>query len=309
MNKTEGTEMKAVVLTAYGDSSKLELRDVPAPVVGASEIVVRMVGAGINPIDWKLRNGALQKMMPLELPAILGRDVAGEVLEVGSEVTDFAVGDRVMGLVNKGYAQLVVGRADAWAKVPETLDLVEAAALPLALLTGAQLVEDAVAPREGDVVLVTGATGSVGRVAVFVAKQRGAKVWAGVRRSQKAEATKLGAEGIVALDDDSDIAELPVLDAIADTVGGETIAKILGRLKPGGKIGSIVGEPPGAKERGFVVQGMFAHPDAKRLTELARAVAALDLVIPIAKKLPLSMAREGQDLAEGHAGGKIVLMG
>lgn len=301
--------MKAVVLTAYGDSSELELRDVPAPVLGASDILVRMVGAGINPIDWKLRSGAYQKKMPLELPAILGRDVSGEVLEIGSEVDGFAVGERVMGLVNRGYAALVVAPADSWAKVPETLDFVEAAALPLALLTGAQLVEEAVAPRKGDVVLVTGATGSVGRVAVFVAKQRGAKVWAGVRRSQKAEATKLGAEGIVALDDESDLAELPELDAIADTVGGEALSQVIGKLKPGGKIGSVVGEPSGAKELGFVVNGLFAHPDAKRLTELARAVAALDLVIPIAKKLPLSMAREGHDLAEGHTGGKIILMG
>ncbi len=301
--------MKAIVLTGYGDVEKLEGRDLPDPTVGPNEIKVRVAGASINPIDWKLRSGALRAWMPLEFPAILGRDASGEVVEVGPGVTTFKIGDRVMGLVNAGYAQLVVAAADAWAQVPAKLNIVDAGALPLVLLTGAQLVDEAVKPREGDVVLVTGAVGSVGRVAVFAAKARGAKVWAGVRGKQRADAAKLGADGVVALDDDSEIGRLPPLDGVADTVGGGTLSTLLGMVKTGGTIGCVAGEPAGAKERGLVVHAMRVHADARRLAELGQAVAEGRLVIPIAKKLPLAQAREAQKLAESSPGGKVVLIG
>jgi NADPH:quinone reductase-like Zn-dependent oxidoreductase len=268
-----------------------------------------MAGASINPVDWKLRSGVLKTIMPLVFPAVLGRDASGEVVEVGPGVTRFKVGDRVMGLVNGAYAEFVVAPTEAWAAVPAKMDLVDAAALPLVLLTGAQLVEDAVQPRKGDVVLVTGAVGSVGRAAVFVAKANGARVWAGVRGAQEVEAAKLGADGVVSLDSDAEVAKLPLLDAIADTVGGPTLARAFGRLKPGAIIGSVVGEPAGAKERGFVVRGGMTHPDAARLSALAQAVADGKLVIPIVKRLPLAQAREAQALAEHHAGGKVILMG
>lgn len=301
--------MKAVVLTAYGDVNNLEMRDLPEPSAGANEIKVRMAGASINPVDWKLRSGALQAMMPLALPAVLGRDASGEVVSVGPGVTRFKVGARVMGLVMGAYAEFVVASADAWTAVPAKLDLVDAAALPLILLTGAQLIDEAVRPRPGDVVLVTGAVGSVGRVAVFAAKARGAKVWAGVRSTQKLAAASLGADGVVALDVDAEIASLPPLDAIADTIGGPTLAKLFGKLKAGGTIGSVVGEPAGAFSRGFVVRGGMAHPDPERLASLAIAVAEGKLIIPIAKRLPLSQAGAAQTLAEGHSGGKVILIG
>jgi NADPH:quinone reductase-like Zn-dependent oxidoreductase len=306
-NHPEEPIMKAVVLTAYGDVDKLELRDIPEPRPGANQIKVRMAGASLNPVDWKLRSGALQKMMPLELPAVLGRDVSGEVVEVGPGVTAFKPGAKVMGLVMGGYAELVVAAVDAWAEVPAELDLVDAAAIPLVGLTGSQLILEAVKPKRGDTVLVTGAVGGVGRAAVFTARAAGVKVWAGVRANQVAEAAELGAEGVVALDERASVERLPQLDAIADTVGGEAVAKVLGKVKPGGTIGSVVGPPAGAKERGLVVNAILAHPDAKRLAELGRAVAEGKLSIPIAKRFPLAQAREAQELAESHVGGKVLL--
>jgi NADPH:quinone reductase-like Zn-dependent oxidoreductase len=299
--------MKTVVLTGYGDVDKLEVREVPEPKPGPNEIKVRMAGASINPIDLKIRKGAVKDWMPLELPTILGSDVSGQVVEVGPGVTAFKIGARVMGLVKHGYAEFVVGPVEAWAEVPAKIDLVDAAALPVVLNTGGQLIDEAVQAREGQLVLVTGAAGSVGRVAVFVAKSRGARVLAGVRARQKAEAAKLGADGVVALDDDAEISKLPQLDAIADTVGGPTTGKLLGKVKPGGTIGSVVGEPPGAKERGLVVRPMVSHPDPKLMARLAQAVADGKLVIPIAKKLPLSQAREAHKLAESGIGGKVIL--
>ena len=213
-----------------------------------------------------------------------------------------------MGRITETYAELVVGPVDAWAEVPAGIALVDAAALPLVLLTGAQLIEEAVQAREGQVVLVTGATGSVGRVAVFVAKARGATTYAGVRAKYKAEAAKLGADRVVILDDDREIAALPPLDGIADTVGGETTQKLLPKVKAGGAIGSVVGEPKGAKERGLVVRAFMAHSDAKRLAELGAAVAAGKLVVPIAVRLPFEQAGQAQNLAAQGAGGKVILV-
>ena len=299
--------MKAVVLTAYGDTDKLTLRDVPDPQVGPNQVKVRMAGAGINPIDWKLRTGVYQAFMPLEFPAILGRDAAGQVIEVGAGVTSIKVGARVLGRVDAAYAELVVAPSEAWAEVPATMSLADAGALPLVLLTGAQLVEDAINPRAGDRMLVTGALGGVGRVAVFTAKARGATVYAGVRGAQRAQAAKLGADVVVALDDAAEVAALPPLDSVADTVGGETIKKLFDRLKPGGTIGTVVGDPAGASARGLVVRAMMTHADTRRLGELARAVAEGQLVIPIAKRFPLGQAAEAQKVAEKGAGGKVIL--
>ena len=301
--------MKAVVLNAYGDVNSLEFKNFPEPQIGANEIKVRMAGAGLNPIDWKLRSGAYKTMMPLELPTILGRDVSGTVVELGSGVTGFKVGDRVMGLVMGGYAELVVAATSAWAAVPSKMDLVDAAALPLVLLTGSQLIDEALQPKKGDVVLITGALGGVGRTAVFAAKNRGATVWAAVRGSQMLEAGKLGAAGVVSLDDDADIARLPLLDGIADTVGGPTIAKLLTKVKPKGTIASVVGEPAGAKALGLVVRAIMTHADAAQLGTLAQAVADGRFVIPIATKFPLAEARAAQTLAANHAGGKVLLTG
>jgi NADPH:quinone reductase-like Zn-dependent oxidoreductase len=301
--------MKAVVLIAYGDVDKLELREMPDPKADANAIVIRMAGASINPVDWKMRSGAAKERFPVDFPGILGRDASGEVIEVGKGVSSFAVGDRVLGLVHRAYAELVTAPADSWAKIPDGLDIAEAGALPLVLLTGAQLIEEAVDPSKGDTVLVTGAAGSVGRAAVYAAKLRGARVWAGVRGAQRAQAASLGADGVVALDDDADIAKLPRLDSIADTVGGDALKKLYGKLKPGGVLGSVLGEPPDSKERGIVVHAIMAHPVAATLAKYAAAVAEKKLVIPIAQKFPLAQAREAQTRAEKHAGGKVLLLG
>jgi NADPH:quinone reductase-like Zn-dependent oxidoreductase len=299
--------MRAIVLTGYGDVDKLEVRNVPEPSVGPGEVKVRVTASSVNPVDLKLRSGVYRQTRPLEFPAILGRDASGEVVAVGTGVRSIRVGEKVLGLVNGAYAEYVVDKEDAWAEVPASMDPVDAAALPLVTLTGTQLIEEAVRPRSGEVILVTGAVGSVGRSAVLAARTLGARVLAGVRRSQQEAAAKLNVD-LVALDDDSAIARLPQLDSIADTVGGQTIQKLLGKVRTGGVIGSVLGEPPGAKEHGLVVRAHRVHPDGGRLAELARAVAEGKLVIPIARKFALAEIREAHTLAERGAGGKVVLL-
>jgi NADPH:quinone reductase-like Zn-dependent oxidoreductase len=301
--------MRAVVLPEYGPPSALQVQTLDDPKPGPNEILVRVAGASLNPVDWKQRSGALRQFMPLTLPAVLGRDVAGTVAAMGPGVSAFAVGDRVLGRVpGGGYAELVVAPVDAWAVAPAALNLADAGALPLVLLTGAQLAEEATDARAGETILVTGATGSVGRVAVYAAKQRGAKVYAGVRAKHRAEAAKLGADAVVAIDDDKEIGGLPMLDGLADTVGGETASKLLSKLKPGGKLGTAVGEPAGARERGFQVKSFLTHSDPKRLGELAQAVADGKLIVPIAKRFSLAEAAAAHELGEKHVDGKVLLV-
>jgi NADPH:quinone reductase-like Zn-dependent oxidoreductase len=298
--------MRAVVLTGYGGVEKLELREVPEPTPGPGELKVRVAASSVNPIDWKLRSGAYRERSPLELPAILGRDAAGEVVACGPGAASFQVGDKVLGLVNRAYAEYVVDKENAWAALPAGLDIVDAAALPLVVLTGTQLIDEAVRPRPGEVVLVTGAVGSVGRAAVFAARLRGAEVIAGVRASQREEARSLHVD-LLALDDEGELQRVPRLDAIADTVGGETLQKLLDKVKAGGTIGSVLGEPPGARERGLAARAHLSHPDSRRLAALAEAVAQGKLTIPIARHVALADIRAAHTLAERGAGGKVVL--
>lgn len=302
--------MKAVVLYEYGDVDQLQFKtDQPEPPFGLNEVRVRVRATSINPIDYKLRSGAARNRMPLEFPAILGRDLAGEIVDVGHDVTGLTQGMRVMALAWGTYAEFTTAKAEILAPIPDKLSFEQAAALPLVLTTGSQLIERAVKVQSGWTILVTGAVGSVGRTAVYVARQHGAHVIAGVKASQREEAQKLGAGRVVALDDDSDIATLRGLDAIADTVGGATIGKLLGTLKPGGVLGSVLGEPEAAKGKDIKVQPIMAQPDASRLYELADAVARGEFTIPIAKTFRLEEARQAQDFAEHqHPNGKVLLV-
>jgi NADPH:quinone reductase-like Zn-dependent oxidoreductase len=302
--------MKAVVLNEYGDVNQLKfVNDQQEPPLGPGEVRVRVRATSINPIDWKLRSGAARNRMPLTFPAILGRDLAGEVADVGSDVTGFQKGMRVMALAFGTYAEFTTVRADVLAPIPDKLSFEQAAALPLVLTTGSQLIERAVKVQPGWTILVTGALGGVGRTAVHVARKHGAHVIAGVKGSQREEAQKLGAERVVAIDDEKEIASLHDLDAIADTVGGETIAKLLGALKSGGVLGSVLGEPEAAKGKDIEVAALMAQPDASRLHELAEDIARGEFTIPIAKKFPLEEACQAQDFAENqHPAGKVLLI-
>jgi NADPH:quinone reductase-like Zn-dependent oxidoreductase len=300
--------MRAALLTQYGDVDKLEIRDVPEPEPGPGEVKVRVAASSINPIDYWMRSGRLQDRFPLVLPAILGKDASGEVVAVGRGVAALRVGSRVLGLASGAHAEYVVASEQAWAELPPSLDLVDAAALPLVALTGWQLIDEAVRPRAGDVVLVTGALGGVGRAAVYAAVARGAKVLAGVRRQRKGDARKLDVVDTIALDDDGEIERMPQLDSIANAMTpGPTLQRLLDKVKPGGTIGSVTGEPAGAKERGLVVRGHVVHPDPAKLAELARAAAESSLVIPIAMRVPLAQIREAHSMAEKGAEGKVVL--
>ncbi len=301
--------MKAIVLHQYGGPEQLHYEDAETPKYGDAEVLVRVKATSVNPIDFKLRSGEAKARMPLELPAILGRDLAGEVVEFGRNVTGFPKGMRVMALTNGTYAEYTVARADVLAPIPESLAFEKAAALPLVVTTGSQLIERAVKPQRGQTVLVTGALGGVGRTAVHVARKHGVRVLAGVRSNEKDKAAELSADGVVALDNEDEIGRLHDLDAIADTVGGTTIQRLLKSIRVGGVLGSVLGVPAGAQNYKIHVEPMMAVPDASRLYELADEFARGEFSIPIARTMKLQDAGEAQQLAEnGGVGGKIILV-
>jgi NADPH:quinone reductase-like Zn-dependent oxidoreductase len=299
--------MKAVVIDGFGGVDQLHIQNVDDPPVGRGEVLVRVRATSVNPVDLKIRSGSAAKRMGVELPAILGRDLAGEVVRAGDGVVGFSPGQRVMGLANGTYAELTTAKADVLAPIPDKLSFEQAAALPLVLLTGAQLIERAIKVQPGWTVLILGAVGSVGRSAVHVALQHGAKVIAGVRASQMEEAQSLGVQQVISTDDEKQLEKLHDLDAVADTVGGPTAARALKTLKPGGVFGTVLGAPPDANRYNIKVEAFQAQPDASRLYELADDVARGEFTIPIAKTLSLSQIQEAHREAENHPSGKIVL--
>ncbi len=301
--------MKAIVLREYGGPEKLSYEDVADPVAGEGQVLVRVTSASVNPVDYKLRSGVYKDFMPLTFPAILGNDFSGVVREVGAGVTGFAAGDKVMGVAGSSYAELVAANANAITKVPEGLDPVEAAALPVVTLTGEQMITLGTGVKARETVLITGALGSVGRSAVWTAKKAGAMVIAGVRGSQVKAAGALGVDQVLALDDAAALEKLGFVDAVADTVGGPTGEKLLGKVKPGGVFASVVGGPANAKLHPTIrVQSVVMHPDAAMLRILAEAVAAGELVIPIDRMVPLDEAAQAQVAAEKGGIGKILLL-
>ncbi len=303
--------MKAVVLHEYGGPENLKFEDdVPEPQVSGNTVLIAAAAASVNPIDWKLRSGAIQKMFPLTLPAILGRDVSGIVRAVGANVKHFKVGERVLALSNKTYAELVAVDDSEVTHLPDGVDLIDAAAIPLISLTGDQLARIATNVQKGQVVLITGALGGVGRAAVHTAKKMGAQVIAGVRGNQLEDARALGVADVLAIDDDEAIARFPLVDAVADTVGGEIAAKLIARVKPGGSFGYTTGLPEGAAAKNPTVKAtrVGARPDPSKVREFADDVRDGKFVLPIGRRMPLRDAAEAHVLGEKGGIGKIILL-
>ena len=299
--------MKAVQLHGYGSVDQLVYEEIPIPLAGAGEVLVKMASTSVNPIDYKIRRGDMQEIMPLQLPFIPGYDLAGQVVALGEGVTSVKLDAMVMGVTEHTYSDYIVCKAEILAPIPVGLDSSEAGAFPLVLQTGAQLIELGVAPRSGDRLLITGALGSVGRTAVHVAKQHGAHVIAGVRSSQRAEAEKLAVDEVVAVDDEKQLASLAELDAVANTVGRDVIDRLIPHIRKNGVLATVVGRPKSADGRDLQVHEVWSEPDAKRLEALARELARGEFTIPISKRFKLAEIRQAHALAEKGGGGKIVI--
>ncbi|HTA84762.1 MAG TPA: NADP-dependent oxidoreductase [Silvibacterium sp.] len=303
--------MKAVVLHEYGNPENLRFEDnVVEPQVSGDTVLIAAAAASVNPIDWKLRSGMMRNIFPLSFPAILGRDVSGVVRAVGSNVKHFKPGERVLALSNATYAELVAVDDSDLTHLPDGVDLADAAAIPLIALTGDQLVRHATNVQKGQVVLVTGALGNVGRAAVHTAKKIGARVIAGVRGKELDNTRSLGVAGVLAIDDDEAIEKYRLVDAIADTVGGEAAARLIAKIKPGGSFGYTTGLPENAAAQNPTVKftRVLAKPDPSKVREFADDLRDGKFVLPIGRRLPLSSAAEAHALGEKGGIGKILLL-
>jgi NADPH:quinone reductase-like Zn-dependent oxidoreductase len=301
--------MKAIVMNEYGGPDVLNYTNYPDPVPGEGEVLIRVAAASINPVDLMQRSGATKAYFPIEFPGVIGWDLSGTVLKPGSGVKDFEVGDKVFAWAFHTYAELCVVKAAILAKIPDGMDTVDAAALPLVTITGSELISIASGVKAGQTILISGAVGSVARAAVCTAKDKGAVVIAGVRKEQLAEAKTLGVDQIVALNDEAAFNDVPPVDVVANTVRGKTAEQLLGKIKQNGTFASVTGVPDNSKDYPSVRCVAFvSKQDPKTLLYMANAVRDSKLNIPIAKRLPLKQAREGHIIVEKGANGKVLLL-
>ena len=303
--------MKAVVLHEYGGPEKLKFEDnFPDPQTSGDTVLIAAAAASVNPIDWKLRSGMRRKDSPLSFPAILGRDVSGVVRAVGTNVKHFKPGDRVLALSNATYAELVAVDDSDVTHLPGGVNLADAAAIPLISLTGDQLVRLATNVKKEQVVLITGALGSVGRAAVHAAKKIGVQVIAGVRGKELDDARSLGVSEVLAIDDDKVIEKFRLVDAIADTVGGEVAAKLIAKVKQSGSFGytSVLPESVAVQNPAVKITRVLTKPDPSKVREFADDVRDGKFVLPIGRRMPLRDAAEAHVLGEKGGIGKILLL-
>jgi NADPH:quinone reductase-like Zn-dependent oxidoreductase len=309
--------MRAIGVNRWGGRDALELLDVEPPPVAPDGVLLRVRAAGVNPVDYKVREGKLAGGFPYHFPVILGWDAAGVVEEVGPAVTWFKPGDRAYGYCRRHeleygtYAELVTVPEGYLAHMPEGLSFEEAAALPLATLTAHQSLER-LGVRAGEVLFLTGGAGGVGHIAVQLARARGAKVVATGSPPSHEFLREFGAEPV-----DYDAPDVPAqvrghnhgggADAAFDLFGGDGLEQAFASLRPGGRLVSIA-QPPG--ERKHLDTGyIFVRPSGYDLGEHITPLVHEDALRPhIAGTFPLERAADAHaQLEEGHVHGKLVL--
>lgn len=306
--------MKAVCIYRYGGPEVLVYEDAPRPHPGDGEVLVRVHAAGINPVDWKIREGHLKEMLHHTLPLILGWDVSGVVETAGAGLARLKVGDEVYSrpdIARDGaYAEFIVMKESDVALKPKSIDHLHAAALPLAGLTAWQTLFDAAGLAAGQRVLIHAAAGGVGHVAVQLAKWKGAHVIGTAAAKNHEFLRKLGVDQVVDYNTERFEEVVQPVDVVLDTIGGDTQERSWKVLKRGGILVSIAAPPPAATAAAHGVRQafVFTQPNAGQLAEIARLADTEKLKVIVETILPLSDATRGQELSQrGHTQGKIVL--
>lgn len=299
--------MKAALLLAYGDTTKLTYTDIETPVPGPSEVLVRIHASSLNNVETFIRQGYLAQMMPIPLPAVLGIDLAGVVEAVGSGVSGFKPGDRVVGRLpingRGSHAEYAVIAPEGLVALPAGISFETGASLPLVALTGRQAVE-AARVKAGDRVLVTGGVGGVGRSAVQYVRELGATPVAAVLPQHLDAAKSLAGDAIV-IDQANGIAPF---DAVVDTVGGPVAEKAIALAKDGASIAGTAGFPDGSNADGRVqLVSVMSGDNATQLRQIVAATERGDLSIPIARSFHLSELPAAYELLVTRPDGKIVI--
>jgi NADPH:quinone reductase-like Zn-dependent oxidoreductase len=306
--------MKAVCIYSYGGPEVLVYEDAPCPHPGDGEVLIRIHAAGINPVDWKIREGHLKEMLHHTLPLVLGWDVSGVVETLGTGVHRFKVGDEVFSrpdIARDGaYSEFIVIKESEVALKPKSVDHLHAAVLPLAGLTAWQTLFDAAGLSAGQRVLIHAAAGGVGHVAVQLAKWKGAHVIGTAAARNHDFLRQLGVDQVIDYDTERFEDVVQPVDVVLDTMGGEIQTRSWKVVKRGGILVSVVNPPAAevAATHGARQAFVFTQPNAAQLAEIAKLVDAEKLKTIIETTLALSDATRGQELSErGHQRGKIVL--
>lgn len=308
------SSMKAVRIHAYGGADVLAYEDAPRPTAGDGEVLIRVHATSVNPFDCAVRAGYMSAYFNYTLPVILGTDASGVVEEVGAGVTTFKRGDNVYargGVTRDGaYAQYVAAPASDVAAKPKSLDHLHSAAIPHAVLTAWQALFSLANLTQGQTILIHGAAGGVGHLAVQLARWRGAKV-IGTGSRNLDFVRGLGADE--AIDYSATPFENVVsnVDVVLDTVGGDTQQRSWQTLKPGGILVSVVQAPSEEIAQAHGVRGAMVFstpPIGETLTEVARLVDAGQIKPEVSIVLPLQDIRKAHQMVEaGHTRGKLVL--
>lgn len=306
--------MKAVRIHEYGNSDVLTFEDSPMPSITSNEVLVKVVAASVNPVDWKIREGYLKEMISYPMPVTLGWDVSGVVTAVGSDVTRFHVGDSVYSRPdikrNGTYAEYVAIRENEVALKPLTISHNEAASLPLAGITAWEALITTAQVSAGQKVLIHAGSGGVGTLAIQLAKSRGAFVIATTSGKNKALVESLGADQVIDYQTQNFTEVLSNIDVVFDTLGGDIQESSWSVLKKGGILVSIVSPPSEekAKELGVRNAFVFIEPNAYILEQLAKLVEQGELRPIIGAEFALQDIVKAHVLSEsGRTVGKIVL--
>ena len=308
--------MKAVRIKRYGNEEVVELADVERPTPGENQLLVKVRAAAVNPVDWKIRDG-LGEMFGLKLPVILGCEVAGTVEAVSgpspTTINDFVAGDEVygyLGAYSGGYAEYVAAPMSEFVRKPKQIDFNTAASVPVAALTAWQGIFDQGELASGQRVLITGASGAVGSMAVQLAKSKGAYVIGTGSGRNEEFVRKLGADEFIDYKKAKFEDKVGGVDVVFDTVGSDTQERAFRTLKRGGVLVSTVNPPSAekAKEFGVTVAMVMVTPKPDQLTEINRLLESEKLKVRVATVLPLAEVKKAHQLsASGHADGKIIL--
>lgn len=315
------TTMKAIIMRDFGDANQLKMEQVEVPMPGPEEVQIQIAYTAVNPVDWKIRNGLLQKRLPHQFPIIPGWDAAGIVTAVGEKVTQFQLGDDVFAYCRKPviqwgtYAEYICYPAKDVAKKPNNLSFAQAAAIPLAGLTAWQALFDAANLKKHESILIQAGAGGVGSLAIQFAKLAGAYVITTAREQNHEYVRRLGADAIInyhiqpTRDEIKRIAP-DGIDVVFDTLGGEALTESFTYLKPQGRLISIVEIPSPELAAKFQVQAqhVFVSPNGQELQHISDLIQEGKVQpIPI-QEMPLEKAAEAQELnRQGHTQGKIVL--
>jgi NADPH:quinone reductase-like Zn-dependent oxidoreductase len=331
--------VRALVLSGYGGPERTALTEVPQPAPRANELLVRVHAAGLNPVDYKTRAGALKIIHRYPLPIVMGNEFAGVVEAVGQGVTRFAKGERVFARVDKklmgAFADYAVVDENHAARMPASLDFPSAAAVPLAGLTALQALRDELRLHAGDRIFIPGGAGGVGTFAIQLAKHFGADVATTASARGEALVRRLGADVVIDYQSERFEAKLSGYDCAFDLVGGDTLARLWPVLKPGGRVVSIAGMPEPmtarkdleagsglaalfwvaslttrwrAARHGVSYRYLFMHPNGADLAYLASLIDDNKLEVVVDRVFPFAEAKEAMAYLEtGRAKGKVVL--